>query len=110
MENKYYVLQNQKTKEFIAIDSNSGGYPYECKLNNAKIWTNLQEAQSLIEMFPNENMVVCTLNVEEMHKETTLNALIEYINKEFKWYIENSTSPKDGVVNKILAEAHRLNT
>lgn len=33
-----YVLKNTKTNNFIAIDTYSGGYPYEVAVEKAKIW------------------------------------------------------------------------
>lgn len=43
--NQEFVIKNKRTKKFIAIDFQSGGYPYEVdKARQAKIWSHIDEA------------------------------------------------------------------
>jgi hypothetical protein len=40
-----YVIKNNKTDLYIAIDQSSGGYPYDVKLQYAKIFNSIIEAE-----------------------------------------------------------------
>lgn len=41
---KVIVIKNVLTGKFIALDSASGGYPYETDIRQCKIWISKQEA------------------------------------------------------------------
>ena len=42
-----YVLQSRISKRYITLDYHSGGYPYECAFENAKVFKSLAEAVNL---------------------------------------------------------------
>lgn len=39
-----FLIYDPKTDKYIALDVNSGGYPYQTEWYRAKFWTNLEEA------------------------------------------------------------------
>ena len=54
---KSYVLINYSTKQYIGIDINCCGYPYDTEyLNNAKIWNKKEAAYEYAETFPNKDL------------------------------------------------------
>ena len=59
-----YVIVDNKTKKYIAIDQSSGGYPYESNLAS-KIWSSKAEAKKYADMFGerSENWSLHTLEV-----------------------------------------------
>lgn len=61
----FYVLKNEKTGKLIGIDHSSGGYPYDCDLTGAKIWTDKKYAKGYAETFPNKELTLHKLKVEE---------------------------------------------
>ena len=50
-----YVIKNNSTGEFIAVDNSSGGYPYNTSLHQAKIWFSKEDAFRYKNMFHNED-------------------------------------------------------
>ena len=60
-----YVLKNNKTGKYIGIDNASGGYPYDCDLTGAKIWTDKKQAKGYAETFPNKELTLHKLKVED---------------------------------------------
>ena len=44
MDDKMYVIKNNETNKWIAIDSTSGGYPYDTEIHNAKIFYDKKSA------------------------------------------------------------------
>ena len=54
-----WVLQDVKTKEYIAIDVASGGYPYRIKeFNQAHIWNSEEDASSYQDKFKEDWQLV----------------------------------------------------
>lgn len=39
-----YVIKNDATGRFIAIDNSSGGYPYDTEIHTAKFWHDTDDA------------------------------------------------------------------
>ena len=57
-----YVIKNKNTKKFIAIDANSGGYPYEVdKAIQAKLWDNTKKANEYRDIFHNNDWELHTI-------------------------------------------------
>lgn len=56
-----YVIKNNSTGEFIAIDNNSGGYPYDTSLHQAKIWFSKEDAFRYKNMSCNEDWSLHTI-------------------------------------------------
>jgi hypothetical protein len=63
MEN--YVLKNNKTGKYIGIDNASCGYPYECELTDAKIWTDKKQAKNYADTFPNKEVTLHRIKVKD---------------------------------------------
>lgn len=60
-----YVLKNNKTSKYIGIDNASGGYPYDCDLTGAKIWTDKKQAKSYADTFPNKQLTLHKIKVDD---------------------------------------------
>lgn len=61
-----YIIKNNKTGEYIAIDQASGGYPYDTDIFNAKIWHTKQEAREYNKMSFNHDWSLCIIKINEI--------------------------------------------
>lgn len=43
-DNKMYVIKNNETNKWIAVDSASGGYPYDTEIHRAEIFHSKESA------------------------------------------------------------------
>jgi hypothetical protein len=65
---KGYILRNQDTEEYIAIDEASGGYPYvTTSLDVAKVWSNRKELEYYLDMIRNHYSTyrICAIVIEQ---------------------------------------------
>ena len=54
-----YIFINSNTVKYIAMDQNSGGYPYETdRWQDVKIWPTILAAQEYYSHFKNENWIL----------------------------------------------------
>jgi hypothetical protein len=60
---KNYVIKNNKTGYFVAVDTSSGGYPYDVTISDAKIFTR-DFAKSYRNLFPDEDWSLHALEVK----------------------------------------------
>jgi hypothetical protein len=59
-----YVIKNDDTGKFIAIDNSSGGYPYDTEIHNAKFWHDKDDAFRYKNVFKNEKWSLHTISFE----------------------------------------------
>jgi hypothetical protein len=64
MKEECFILKNLKTNKFIGIDSNSGGYPYDCNLNQCQRFDKIETAKKYRNTFKNENWRIYALRIE----------------------------------------------
>lgn len=63
-----FVIKNVKTKKFIAIDAESGGYPYEVdKPHKARIWNNTTDPHLYQKTFKNPDWELNIFNWSIIH-------------------------------------------
>ena len=59
-----FVLKNNKTGKYIGVDNNSGGYPYDCEINVAKIWTDKNKAKNYANSIKDKEITLHRLFIE----------------------------------------------
>jgi len=55
MKNQIYIILDKNSNKYIALDRDSGGYPYQTEIHLAKFWANLVAAEEYLKLFPREN-------------------------------------------------------
>lgn len=59
-----YVIKNNATQKYIAIDHHSGGYPYDVGVECAKVFYRLIDAQEYKSIFHNYDWSIHNLIIE----------------------------------------------
>ena len=59
-----YVIKNDATGKFIAVDNSSGGYPYDTEIHTAKFWYDKDDAFRYKNVFKNEKWSLHTVSFE----------------------------------------------
>ena len=59
-----YVIKNNTTDKYIAIDHSSGGYPYDVNVASAKVFYLLEDAVEYKSMFYKNDWTIHELIIE----------------------------------------------
>lgn len=63
-----YVLKNTENEKYVSVDYSSGGYPFETEINNATIFTKLEEVKRYNKIFLKYKLFKITITEEEANE------------------------------------------